>query len=177
MTRAQAGDQEAFNMLVERWYDVVVAAAFAKLADIDSAKDCAQEAFLESAKMLSKLRDKSKFGQWLYGISRNKAIYLLQRQKLHAEALKGKADESRRLMPIPSPLEQIGKNERLSGIRRALNEIPEIYREVLTLKYVDGRSQADIGKLLDISTAAVDKRLMRAKDMLRESLQRWKIEG
>ena len=176
VTRAQQGDREAFNLLVERFYDVVVAGAFNVLSNIDAAKDCAQEAFLEGAKTLNKLRDKSKFGQWIYGISRNKAIYLLQRQKLHNEALKVKTDESRRLKPVFSPPEQAGKNERLESIRRALGEIPDIYREVLVLKYMDGRSHADIGKLLDISLAAVDKRLMRAKDMLRASLQRWKIE-
>ena len=52
-------------------------------------------------------------------------------------------------------------------------ELPEIYREVLALKYVDGRSHEDIAKVLQISLAAVDKRLMRGKEMLRESLQRW----
>jgi RNA polymerase sigma factor (sigma-70 family) len=93
--------------------------------------------------------------------------------KLHGEALKVKTDESRRMPAIHSPSEQMSHNERLDGIRRALAELPFIYREVLTLKYIDGRSHEDIGKLLDISLAAVDKRLMRGKDMLRESLKRW----
>ncbi len=176
VTRAQNGDRQAFDLLVERYYDVVVTAAYALLANIDGAKDCAQEAFLEGAESLDKLRDKAKFAQWIYGISRNKAIYLLQRQKLHNEALKVKTDESRRLKPVSSPSDQAGKNEKLESIRRALGELSELYREVLVLKYIDGRSHADIAGLLDISLAAVDKRLMRGKDMLRESLQRWKSD-
>ena len=176
VARAQAGDREAFNLLVNRYYDVVVSAAFSVLANIESARDCAQEAFLEAARTLDRLRDQAKFAQWIYGISRNKAIYFLQRQKMHNEALKVKCDESRRLQPVQSPSDHAREEERLAGIRQALDELPPIYREVLVLKYADGRSHADISNLLDISLAAVDKRLMRGKDMLRESLTRWKAE-
>jgi RNA polymerase sigma-70 factor, ECF subfamily len=176
VTRAQNNDPAAFDLLVSRHYDVVVTAAYTVLANIDAAKDCAQEAFLEGAQNLIKLRDKKKFAQWIYGISRNKAIYLLQRQKLHSEALKVKTDESRRLKPISSPSDQARNNEKLDSIRRALSEVSETYREVLVLKYIDGRSHADIASLLDISLAAVDKRLMRGKDMLRESLKRWNAD-
>jgi RNA polymerase sigma-70 factor (ECF subfamily) len=176
VTRAQQGDRDAFTRLVERYYSDVVAAAYTILSNAETAKECAQESFLEAARTLDKLREKNKFRQWIYGISRNKAIYLLHRQKLHNEAMKVKTDESRRMKPVFGPSEQMGKIERVEGIRKALGQIPEIYREVLVLKYIDGRSHADIGKLLDISMAAVDKRLMRAKDMLRESLQKWKTE-
>lgn len=176
VARAQKGDREAFNILVTRYYDVVVSAAFSVLANIETARDCAQESFLEAARTLDRLRDSGKFAQWIYGISRNKAIYLLQRQRLHHAALKVKTDESRRMAPVQSPSEQAGAHERLEGIRRSLAEIPAIYREVLVLKYVDGRSHADIAGLLNVSMAAVDKRLMRGKDMLRASLARWKHE-
>lgn len=173
VARAERGEHAAFEELAGRYFEEVVSAAYAVLANFDLARDCAQEAFTEAVATLPKLRERSKFRAWIYGISRRKAIYVLRRQKLHGEALKVKTDESRRMPAIHSPSEQMSHNERLDGIRRALAELPFIYREVLTLKYIDGRSHEDIGKLLDISLAAVDKRLMRGKDMLRESLKRW----
>jgi len=176
VTRAQLGEKAAFERLVEKYYDVVVTAAYTVLSNVDASKDCAQDALMEAAQNLSKLRDKNKFDRWIYGIARNKAKYYLQRQHLHSEALKVKTDESRRLKPVASPSEQLSKNEQLDSIRRALSEVPEIYREVLVMKYIDGRSHDDIARLLDISLAAVDKRLMRGKGMLRESLARWKSE-
>jgi len=172
--RAGHGERAAFDELVARHYDTATAAAFAVLGNTDAARDCAQEAFLEAAATLTTLRDKAKFGSWIYGIAKRKAIYILRRQKLHSDAMKVKTDESRSRIPVHNPSELAGHEEKLASIRRALSEIPEIYREVLVLKYVDGRSHEAIAKVLQISLAAVDKRLMRGKDMLWESLRRWK---
>jgi len=171
--RAEGGERAALDELVARHYDTVTAAAFAVLGNTDAARDCAQEAFLEAATMLGRLRDKAKFAAWIYGIAKRKAIYMLRRQRLHSDAMKVKTDESRSKIAVHNPSELAGHEEKLASIRRALSEIPEIYREVLALKYVDGRSHEDIAKVLQISLAAVDKRLMRGKDMLRESLHRW----
>ena len=176
VARAERGERAAFEELVLRHYEVVVAAAYSVLGDMDSARDCAQESFLEAAETLEKLREKAKFSPWIYGISRRKAIYLLRRQKLHGEAIKAKTDEHRSQEIANTPAEQLSKNEKLESIRRALNEVPWIYREVLTLKYIDSRSHDEIAQLLDISLAAVDKRLMRGKAMLRESLKRWQAD-
>jgi len=174
--RAERGEKAAFDELVSRHYEIVVTAAYSVLGNIDAAKDCAQEAFLEATATLPKLREKSKFSPWIYGISRRKAIYVLRRQKNHIEAVKIKTDENNAAMPAHSPAEQASHNERLDSIRKSLNELPEIYREVLMLKYIDNRSHEDIAQLLDITMAAVDKRLMRGKDMLRESMRRWKSD-
>ncbi len=171
--RAEGGEKAAFEELVDRHYEVVVTAAYSVLANVDAAKDCAQEAFLEAARTLTRLRDKAKFSPWIYGISRRKAIYLLRRQRQDSEALRVKTDESKSVLPAFTPSEQASHNEKLESIRRALNQLPEIYREILLLKYVDNRSHEDIAQLLEISLAAVDKRLMRGKDMLRESVRRW----
>ena len=163
--RAQMGVRAAFDELVERYYSVAVTAAYKVLTDIDASNDCAQEAFLEAARTLSDLRDKAKFGHWIYGISYRKAIYVVRKIKLHTAALEIKRDESRAVIRLGSPSDQAEKVEKLASIRKALNEIPEIYREVIILKYVDGRSHAEIAQILDISHAAVDKRLSRGKEL------------
>jgi RNA polymerase sigma-70 factor, ECF subfamily len=173
---AESGQKAAFDELVSRYLDVVVAAAYSVLGDKDAANDCAQDAFMEAVSTLDRLREKAKFGPWIYGISKRKAIYLIRRQKMHGEAMKVKSDENRAMNPEKSPADEASHNERLDSIRRALGEIAPIYREVLTLKYIDSRSHEDIAQLLQISLAAVDKRLMRGKEMLRQSLERWKSE-
>src|SRR6185295_135674 len=88
--RAEQGDRGAFEQLVERHLATAISAAYTVLSDNEAAKDCAQEAFLEAFKKLATLREKNKFGQWVYGISRQQAIYILRRQKLHGQALKVK---------------------------------------------------------------------------------------
>ena len=172
--RAERGEAEALNELVIRHYSTVVAVAMAILRDYHSAHDCAQEAFGEVIKTLSRLRDRARFGAWICHICKYKAIHMLCRQRLYSEVLVARRNDNRcevRADSLPHPATD---EERLASIKRALAEIPEIYREVLMLKYVDHRSHEDIATLLQISMAAVDKRLTRGKEMLRESLQRWK---
>jgi RNA polymerase sigma-70 factor (ECF subfamily) len=168
--------QRAFDMLIERHYETASSAAYTVLNDTDAAKDCAQEAFKDVVRTLGDLRDKSKFGQWIYMIARQQAILVLRQKKRHREALQTKGDESRHMLPAGSPSEQMARSEKLESIRKALSQLPEIYREVLVLKCIDGRSHEDIAKILNLSMAAVDKRLMRGKEMLRASLQRWRID-
>ena len=175
--RALKGDREAFSLLVERHYSAAVAAAYSVLTDTESAKDCAQEAFLQVARSLDSLRDKSKFGNYIYGIAYQQAILILRRKKRHREAMQTKSDESKRMPLVGSPSDQMGKNEKLESIRKALNELPEIYREVLVLKCIEKHSHEQIARILNLSMAAVDKRLMRGKaGMLRASLQRWRVD-
>ena len=82
VARAERGDDAAFEQLVERHFETVVAAANELLDDLDGAHSCAKNAFLEAKSALSKLKHKSHFGLWVYGISRRKAIYVLRRRKL-----------------------------------------------------------------------------------------------
>lgn len=176
VARALKGDLDANNLLIERHYKTAASAAFSILRNVDAANDCAQEAFLEAARRLESLREASKFGNWIYGIARQQAILIVRKQKQHREAMITKTDESKRMIPIKSPPEQMSKQEKLESIRRALSEVNEIYREVLVLKYIDDRSHEDIARILNISAAAVDKRLMRGKGLLKESLDRWKTD-
>ncbi|MCX7803836.1 MAG: RNA polymerase sigma factor [Planctomycetota bacterium] len=170
--RAKGGDAEAFRALVEKYLPAVVGAAYSYLGEVGAARDVAQEAFLEAHRSLGKLRDPSRFGQWVYGIARLRAIYLLRRRKRGLAALQAK-EEIERTREVETPLEDMLRRERREGIRKALTEIKAEYREVLMLKYVDGKSYEEIAKMLNISVAAVDKRLLRGKEMLREALARY----
>src|SRR5260221_68133 len=178
VARALGGDLVARTVALEtlatRYYEVAISAAYIVLKDPERAKDCAQDAFIEAIESLIEIRERAKFGQWLYGVARRKAIYALRHDKLDSKAMRGKSDADRAAATPASPHEQANNNEKAASIRRALNDLDEIYREVLVLKYIDGRGLEDIAELLDVSLAAVDKRLMRGEEMLRESLKRWR---
>ena len=171
----QSGDgvPGAFDVLVERYFNMVAAAAYVLLSDAEAARDVAQEAFLEAARGLSSLREPDKFANWVYGIARRKAIYILRRRKLHQSAMKIKQEQARAEPDKSDPRLPIVSNERQDVVRRALTRLPEIYREVLVLRYMDGRSSDEITRILGLSSAAVEKRLARAKSLLREHLQKW----
>ena len=68
--------------------------------------------------------------------------------------------------------EPISVAEDLDHLARAVLKLPVIYKDVLTLKYVQEFSNEEIAKMLDISEATVRKRLERARRMLEEILER-----
>lgn len=171
--QSEDGVPGAFDVLVERYFNMVAAAAYALLSDAEAARDVAQESFLEAARGISLLRERDKFANWVYGIARRKAIYVLRRRKLHQSALLIKQEQARAEPDKSDPRLPIVSTERRDVVRRALSRLPEIYREVLILRYMDGRSAEEITSILDLSTAAVEKRLARAKALLREHLRKW----
>jgi RNA polymerase sigma-70 factor (ECF subfamily) len=171
--QADDGVPGAFDVLVERYFNMVAAAAYALLSDAEAARDVAQESFLEAAQGLPMLRERDKFANWVYGIARRKAIYTLRRRKLHQSAILIKQEQARAQPDKSDPRLPIVSTERNEVVRQALARLPEIYREVLILRYMDGRSAEEITTILGLSTAAVEKRLARAKSLLREHLQKW----
>jgi len=171
--QSEKGVPGAFDVLVERYFNMVTAAAYALLSDAEAARDVAQESFLEAARGLPLLREREKFANWVYGIARRKAIYTLRRRKLHQSAIKIKQEQARAEPDKSDPRLPIVSTERRDVVRRALARLPEIYREVLVLRYMDGRSAEEITSILGLSTAAVEKRLARAKGLLREHLRKW----
>jgi len=171
--QAEGGIPGAFDVLVERYFNMVAAAAYALLSDAEAARDVAQESFLEAAQGLPLLRERDKFANWVYGIARRKAIYTLRRRKLHQSAILIKQEQARAQPDKSDPRLTIVSNERGEVVRQALSRLPEIYREVLVLRYMDGRSAEEITSILGLGTAAVEKRLARAKSLLREHLQKW----
>jgi len=171
--QAEQGLPGAFEALMERYLSMVVGVAYSLLSDSEAARDVAQDTFMEAMQTLTLLRERDKFGNWIYGIARRKASYVLRRRRMHQAAVTFKQQEEKTLPTQDDPSAPMSRLERTEHIREQLNQLPEIYREILVLRYIDGRSYEEIAAVLGISLAAVDKRLMRGKAMLRESLRKW----
>jgi len=158
---AQGGHLDSFGALYERYHNPIVALAYAQLRDKHAAEDAAQEVFAVACRDLTSLRDRAKFGAWLGGICRN-----LTRQMLRTKS-----------RPAPPPdrrSEDSGPEheERWDAVRRAVWTLPEADREVIVMRYFNGFSQAKISEVLDITPAAVNGRLVRAKRKVAELLKR-----
>jgi len=173
VVQTQQGLPGAFEALMERYLSMVVGVAYSRLSDSEAARDVAQDTFMEAMQTLTLLRDHDKFGNWIYGIARRKASYVLRRRRMHQSAVTFKQQEEKTLPTQDDPSAPLSRQERSEHIREQLKQLPEIYREILVLRYIDERSYEEIAAVLGITQAAVDKRLMRGKAMLRESLRTW----
>jgi RNA polymerase sigma factor (sigma-70 family) len=168
--RAQAGDREAFAELIQRFERPALAIAFGVLADGAAAGDTVQEAFLRAWQKLAGLRRPERFGAWLCGIVRNLARDEQRRcrreLRVRVEAAAMAAGRGCEIDPV-SECSRKENDERLAA---ALADLDELSRAAVTLRYYEGLSSKQIGSLLELSAAAVDMRLLRARQFLKERL-------
>jgi RNA polymerase sigma-70 factor (ECF subfamily) len=158
---AQDGCLDSFGALYQRYHNPMVALAYARLGDKHAAEDAAQEVFAIACGDLASLRSREKFGAWLGGICRNVTRQMLRQQSRPA--------------PLPDePPDDDGpqREERSDAVRRAVWKLPEPERELIVMRYFNGFSQARISEVLDITPAAVNGRLVRAKRKVAQFLKR-----
>ena len=165
------GDQQSFCKIVNRYKSVICAITYNVTGDVSLSEDIAQETFLSAWKNLSSLRDKTKFKSWLYGIARNLSQNYLRKSGKdvthHAVSLDGVISPP---SEDSSPRELAISKEEEAILWRAIEEIPEIYRETLILFYRENQSIQSVAAALDITEDTVKQRLSRGRNLLRLQL-------
>lgn len=166
--RAKRGDQEAFAWLVETYQGPVYRLVLRMGLSPADAEEAAQNAFVAAWRGLPEFRGDAKFSTWLYRLSTNAAIDFARREKKHT----GHADinELERPDDGPSPQETVERRERSDAIRDAVAALPEQYRQVLLLRYMQELSYGEIGSALGLPEGTVKSRINRAKSQLKAAL-------
>jgi RNA polymerase sigma-70 factor (ECF subfamily) len=164
--RRDARGARAFVELIRRFEPSVLAVALAICGRGDEAGEIAQEAFLRAWKHLAGLKQPERFAAWIMEIARNAALDLLrQRPRSAVEPGPEIVDHG-----VAEPAEKIEAIERKQRLRAALAELDDLSRQIVMLRYFQDLSSREIGQMLDLSPAAVDMRLSRARQMLRVRL-------
>lgn len=168
ISRAQAGDLDAYGSIVRQFQDMAVGYAYAILGDFHLAQDAVQEAFIEAYPILSKVYGPVAFPGWFRRI-----IFK------HCNRLtRGKRDEFMPLeamIAMPSeakdPVVEIEEQETKSLVLAAVAALPETQRQVTTLFYISGLSQKQIADFLEVPVTTVDSRLRASRKRLKITLQ------
>jgi RNA polymerase sigma-70 factor, ECF subfamily len=170
IARAQAGDIEAFGVLVERHRDVVLRVA-RRIVGPDEADDVAQDALLRAFHRLGSFRGDAPFRAWLLRIAHNTALNAVARKRPepvdHTEhEVVDDGGEPRR------PADALERAERAERLERKLLGLSVAHRTVLVLRDVEGLSYEEIAELTDAPLGSVKGRLHRARAELAEMLRR-----
>jgi RNA polymerase sigma-70 factor (ECF subfamily) len=146
----------------------------------DDANDLAQETFVRIFKSKKSYRPKQKFSTWLYAIAanlaRNHFRWHTRHPNVSLEAESPDTDESfASTLPAnaPAPNEEALTSERAKAVRDAVDKLPEDLREVIVLCEWEERSVAEAATILEATPKAVESRLYRARQILRERLKGW----
>ncbi len=163
---SRADGDEAFRQLMNKYWKVIAVLAWQRVGDRGEAEDIAQETFRKAFCSIRTLQEPVAFLGWILRIARNVALDHLRgrRKALPLEAIAEMGQE----VEEASELEQRDEQEK---VFRALREIPEPYREVITLRYIHGLDGKTMADLLGEPEGTVRNRLFRALEKLRERLE------
>jgi RNA polymerase sigma-70 factor (ECF subfamily) len=167
VTRAQAGDRNAFNELVRSHAQGVMNVVYRMCGDMHIAEDASQETFIRAWLQLPSYRPKSSLRSWLYRIAVNTAIDMLRKEK----RILPQAVEDLVLADAgPGPEAVVAGSERAQLVKEAVLALPDASRAVLVLREYEGLSYRQIADALDIPVGTVMSRLSYARSLLKEKL-------
>ena len=171
------GDREAFGRIVERYQSLVCSITYGATGSLSLSEDIAQETFVTAWRKLEGLNDAAKLRTWLCGIARNLTKNSLRRGQrepvLTAESLESIHEQT---SPEPSPAAQAVSREEEAILWRALERIPDTYREPLILFYREQKSVERVAQELELSEDAVKQRLSRGRKLLTDEVAAF-VEG
>lgn len=150
------------------------------LANEDDANDLAQETFVRVFQHRASFRTEQKFSTWLYTIAanlgRNHYRWRSRHPNVSLDAESGTSEQSLgEVLPAddPAPSEAVEATERAAAVRAAVHDLPEDLREAILLCEWEELSMAEAAVILKTTPKAVESRLYRARQALREKLKKW----
>ena len=176
-----AGDDAAFDQLVQRYQDMVFNLAYRLLGGRDEAVDLSQEVFLQVYRKLSTFRRDASLRTWIYRIVINRAKNRQRWWKRRLGEMTAMSLEDAESSPhwelsapvsasSSAPDQALEQKEIGQLLRDAINRLPFDQRTILLLKEIEGLSYEEIGTTLDLPLGTVKSRLARARSALRKKL-------
>lgn len=164
---AAGGDDEAFRQIVQRYQHRVYRTALAMTGNETQAEDLTQEVFVKLYRNLHRFQRRSKFSTWFYRLSMNTLHSCLRSRKyrwLARETPPERADSA------AGPRTLAREQEDRARIVREIMRLPRLYREVISLVFLQGCSYEEAAEVLDIPLGTMKNRLFRARKLLQERL-------
>lgn len=163
------GDDSAFDRIVERHSAEVAALANRLLGWPGDVDDVVQEVFLAAFLGLRKFRGECRLRTWLFTITVNKCRSFRFRRRRCSPITR--IDDAEATAGLDRSSDKVAMDqETFARVRRAVQALPQKYREVVVLKYLQGLETNEACELLGVTANAMQVRLNRARARLREQL-------
>jgi RNA polymerase sigma-70 factor (ECF subfamily) len=176
MLDVKAGDEESFDLLLERYRTPLVNFLFRMVRDVATAEDLAQEVFLRVYRARKQYSPTAKFTTWLFRIATNLALNSVRDNRHHQMDISLDAPPEEDTAPMELPAremridEHMVERDRSQFIRQAVGSLPEKQRVAVLLHKYEEMDYAEIAKILECSESALKSLLFRAYETLRVQL-------
>jgi RNA polymerase sigma-70 factor (ECF subfamily) len=171
------GDQNAYSEIVEIYKDKVFQLCYRMIGNIHEAEDLAQEAFIRAYINIDSYHMDKKFSTWLYRIATNLSIDRIRKKKpdvfLDAEVkgTDGLTMYSQFAADVNTPEHEVESLELQQTVQEEILKLPDIYRAVIVLKYIEELSLKEISHILDLPVSTIKTRMHRGRAALRKTLK------
>ncbi len=172
-------DRTAFKTLVDTWQDLVYNTSIGILQNAEDAEDVSQEVFMQVYESINKFKGESKFSTWLYRITIAKTTDHIRKKKrkkrfAFVQSLYGKNDEQ--VIEPPDffhPGIHLENKENGAILFKAIEQLLPNQKTAFVLSKFENLSYTEIAEMMNLSDAAVDALLQRAKDKLKKILKNY----
>jgi RNA polymerase sigma-70 factor, ECF subfamily len=177
------GDTQAFEELVLRHRQRVLAVAQRITNNWEDAEDVAQESFHKAFLHLDAFQEKSQFSTWLTRIAMNEAFMLLRKRRAVVEVLPENPDDGTEpsseafVDQSPNPEESCSRRERRQLLTDAINGLGPTIRTAIWLRDIEERSVKETAQILGTSITAVKARVFQGRRKLRRTLNTGLLRG
>jgi len=178
MLRVKAGDDSAFDYLVEKFRRPLVGFMYRLSRNQSVAEELAQEVFLRVYRSRRTYKAEARFTTWLYRIATNLAVNHARDtrvERTQGSSLDEPEPETGAPMDVadaaPSAEERLLRSERMAAIRSHVDALPERQRMAVVLHKYQGMDYHEIAQVLELSESATKSLLFRAYETLRDKLK------
>jgi RNA polymerase sigma-70 factor (ECF subfamily) len=171
LDRSRAGDQEAFEMLVCHHQRRVFNLAYRMVLNYDEASEITQDVFLAAWQNLATFRGDARFSTWLYRITHNCCLRMLDQRRRDYAALSAARAEQVRQRAGATEQHLLDARDRLRTIQQFIADLPPKYRIVVILRHLHDLSYEEMAETLQVPIGTIKTHLFRARELLKEQLR------
>jgi len=170
--RAQEGDSDAFRILWDTYEAKLLYFLRRFSSDEHIAHDLLQEVWLDVFRKIGELRGAEAFRRWLYQIAHNRAVSRIRSERRESEVLECVLAES-----DVEAIDEFARSDRAEAVHIALGRLDVQQRVVITLRFLEDLTIAEIAEVLKLSPGTVKSRLHYGKQALRRILEKEQMRG
>jgi len=172
--RLIAGDQGAFDKLVERWRDRIVDLARLLTGDRDAAEDIGQDVFLRFLRRPEAYDPSRPFGAWICTVARNMSHDRYRREFARSKHTKIAAEQRRYgPRPLTAPADAACESEAQTRLRAEIAGLTPHFKEAYVLCAVQGKSYEEAAAICGCPPKTISTRLTRARKRLLMRMEKW----
>ncbi|MDR1341771.1 MAG: RNA polymerase sigma factor [Prevotellaceae bacterium] len=167
--QARKGDMNAFNILIERYYEGVLHLLKQRLGNVADAEDLAQQTFAKAFENIDSYSSKYAFSTWVYSIANNCCIDFMRKRRtgstISIDKLVEDKDFNAKNVQL-NPEENMIAEQDIAETSLLLDKLKPQYRHIIELRYLKEYAYEEIAAELNIPIGTVKTHLFRAKELL-----------